>query len=292
MSNLRAGTPTRSKKRAQRNLNIYAVLAALLGGALLIGVVIGFIIGRSTAPAPQPAPVPSAESSVDAADSSVDAADTSAEGDVSMEPVTLPVADPEPEPDPEPAPPTGILVCIDPGHGGNDGGTGDPEKRLEKTDNLTLAEALKHEMELAGIEVVMTREEDKYVSLDDRCYIANRSGANYLISLHRNSFDGEVKGVEVWRSHNANDEALTFAENVHDGLIDVGISNDRGVRMGSQSNPNFDLQMNRNTEMPSVLVELGFIDVDEDNELYDTNMKAYCRSMAQAVLDTYAAYHG
>lgn len=282
MSNLRAGTPSRTKRK---RISPLAILIGLLAAALVIGIIIGFILGRVTAPKDTDTPTVPAASSMDTDPADQENADASASvASVSVEPedVTPPA--------PVPAEPTGIKVCIDPGHGGNDGGTSDGD-RLEKDDNLRLALVLKEQMELKGIEVVMTRDEDKYISLDERCSIANSSGADYLISLHRNSAGGVASGVEIWRSHRADDEAIYFADKIHDALLSVSDFHDRGVRIGSQSSENFDLQMNRNTDMPSVLIELGFIEMAEDNELYDNHLVEHCQAMAQAVLDTYADKH-
>lgn len=293
MSNLRAGIPS---SRGRRKRSVSPVFLFLIVLFLLVaagGFAAGFLFGRSSASKQQepPAAVVESDQSADRSnkpeESSEAEENTPAEASSTVEPVE-PAA--TTGTDRQPAKPTGIKVCIDAGHGGNDGGTSDKD-RLEKNDNLELSKVVKEEMEFRGIEVVMTREEDVYVSLDKRCEIANDSGADYLISLHRNAAGGIANGVEVWRSHRADDEAISFANHVHDHLIEAGISHDRGVRIGSQSSENFDLQMNRNTNMPSVLIELGFIEMEEDNKLYDANKEAYAQALAQAVLDTYEEFH-
>lgn len=182
----------------------------------------------------------------------------------------------------------GVIVCVDAGHGGNDPGC-NVENRLEKDDTLALALAVQEDMEAAGITVVMTREDDTYVSLDDRCYIANEAGADYFISIHRNYADGVVNGVEVWKSTNASDASVYLADAVSAALEAVGVSRNRGVQTGSQSSEYEDYQVLRETAMPGVLIEMGFVGDSEDNWYFDTYLEEYAQAITQSVLDTYEA---
>ncbi|MCD7758047.1 MAG: N-acetylmuramoyl-L-alanine amidase [Clostridiales bacterium] len=192
------------------------------------------------------------------------------------------------EPEEEPVTDLGIIVCLDPGHGGNDPGC-NTDERLEKDDTLALALATRDDMEAAGITVVMTREDDTYVSLDDRCYIANQAGADYFISIHRNYASGVANGVEVWKSTNASDASVYLADAVSAGLEAVGVSRNRGVHTGSQSSEYEDYQVLRETSMPGVLIEMGFIENADDNWYLDTYLEEYAQALTQAVLDTVEA---
>lgn len=184
----------------------------------------------------------------------------------------------------------GITVCIDPGHGGKDPGC-NTEKRLEKDDVLKLGLAMRTAMEAQGITVVMTREDDTFIPLDQRCEIANNAGATYYISIHRNIYESsEVYGNEVWKSSNASEEASTLADNVMSGLVSAGIQKDRGVREGSQDGHG-DYLVLRNTSMPSVLLEMGFVQNKKDNKYFDENIDAYAEAITKAVLDTWEEYH-
>ncbi len=182
----------------------------------------------------------------------------------------------------------GITVCLDPGHGGNDPGC-NTDDRLEKDDTLALALAVREDMEAAGITVVMTREDDTYVSLDDRCYIANQAAADYFISIHRNYADGIANGVEVWKSTNASDASIYLADAVAAGLESVGVSRNRGVHTGSRSSEYEDYQVLRDTSMPGILIEMGFVENEEDNWYFDTYLEEYAQALTQAVVDTYTA---
>lgn len=181
-----------------------------------------------------------------------------------------------------------LRVCLDPGHGGKDPGC-DSNGRIESMDNWELALALKKEMESQGIEVVMTREDnDTKVFLKERAEIANASGVDYFISIHRNK--GEGYGVETWMTANAGAVTETLTNNVHNAIVDTGVQRDRGIKMGTETGEGSDYYVISNTTMPACLLEFGFINDAEDNRLYDANMEAYAKAITQAVLDTYAQY--
>ncbi len=77
-------------------------------------------------------------------------------------------------------------VMLDAGHGGYDGGASN-SGRLEKDDNLRLVLAIGEILENNGVNVLYSRTEDVYQSPNEKAGIANRSDADYFISIHRNS---------------------------------------------------------------------------------------------------------
>jgi N-acetylmuramoyl-L-alanine amidase len=105
---------------------------------------------------------------------------------------------------------TGIRkIVIDPGHGGKDPGAigvgGIMEKDLVLSIAKKLAYKLKNEM---GVQVVLTRDDDRFVALEDRTHRANAEDADLFISLHTNaSANGEARGVETYYLNNTSDEA-------------------------------------------------------------------------------------
>lgn len=173
-----------------------------------------------------------------------------------------------------------VQVVIDPGHGGNDVGA-EYEGRYEKDDNLALALLVKEKLGDMGVDAVLTRDDDSYISLEKRCRIANRKKALLFVSLHRNSADG-AKGVEIWVSGSKPSADMRLANDILDGLEDAGISENRGVKYGyAQGSGNY--YVNSHTFMPSCLVELGFINSETDNDLFDSNLEAYAKAIAEAI---------
>ncbi len=180
-----------------------------------------------------------------------------------------------------------LKVMIDPGHGGKDVGAMDvTETRYEKDDVLKLSLLVQQYLEEKGVEVVMTRDDDTFVSLDDRCIMANESGAELFVSIHRNLYEGEARGVEIWVSNKRFDIDTALGQNIMDGLERAGISRNRGVCFGYIGMPNKNYQVNRETNMPSCLIELGFMQDDIDNKLFDQNLDAYARAIADGIWKT------
>lgn len=120
-------------------------------------------------------------------------------------------------------------VCIDPGHGDTDGGTANADNtRLEKDDNLRIALLVRKYLEEYGATVVMTRSDDTFVELEERCTIANDAKADMYVSLHRNSYDGDIRGVEIWVHNKEPKEDTVLAQNIMSRLSEAGISENRG----------------------------------------------------------------
>lgn len=174
-------------------------------------------------------------------------------------------------------------VVIDAGHGGSDVGA-EYGGRYEKDDNLALALLVDEKLDLMGIDAVLTRDDDTFISLEKRCMIANLRQAQLFVSLHRNSANG-ANGVEIWVSNEENETDLLLAENILKGLDEAGISENRGVKSGyARGDGNY--YVNSHTNMPSCLVELGFINSKKDNELFDQNLEAYADAIANAIADS------
>ena len=94
-----------------------------------------------------------------------------------------------------------VVVVLDPGHGGMDGGT-DTGIRTEKTYNLLIAGYLRDALEKDGrFEVIMTRDDDAYLKFLPRALFALSSNADLLLSLHCNSNEySSVSGAEAYVS--------------------------------------------------------------------------------------------
>lgn len=145
---------------------------------------------------------------------------------VDITPMTDPLSAPSPTPAPLPspsppsvqptAPPTKnyTTIVIDPGHGGRD--TGARGQRQTEEKDITLKVGLKLRDLLStqpGIRVLMTREQDVFVELEDRAKFANSQGADLFVSVHVNSHPShQVKGIEIYHFGEAKDQrALAVA---------------------------------------------------------------------------------
>ena len=170
-------------------------------------------------------------------------------------------------------------VIIDAGHGGRDYGATNGERK-EKDDNLDLALMVGEILQENGVDVLYTRTEDVYDTPYEKAVIANNSGADYFVSIHRNASaaPGSGSGIEtlVYRDTGVPAE---MARNINANLSEIGFAN-RGVieRPG--------LVVLRRTNMPAVLVEAGFIDNAKDNELFDANLDSIAMAIADGILET------
>jgi len=99
-------------------------------------------------------------------------------------------------------------IVLDPGHGGKDPGAigagGFAEKDIVLAVAKKLERKLKQEM---GVEVILTRRDDRFIPLEDRTAIANAEAADLFVSLHMNaSPNSEARGLETYYLDNTNDE--------------------------------------------------------------------------------------
>ena len=175
-------------------------------------------------------------------------------------------------------------VIIDPGHGGTDIGA-EYDGRYEKDDNLAVALLVNEKLQDMGVDSRLTRDEDKFISLEKRCKIANRKNAQAFVSLHRNSAEN-AEGVEIWISSNEPKADLALAESIMQALDGAGISQNRGVKAGYARGDGKDYYVNSHTDMPSCLVELGFMNSETDNELFDSKLDAYAEAIARAIAES------
>ena len=170
-------------------------------------------------------------------------------------------------------------IMLDAGHGGRDPGAV-YNGRQEKDDTLELTLAIGEILQNNGIDVEYTRTTDVYESPYQKAMEANEAGVDFFVSIHRNSFPrpNEVNGVE---SLVYNKEGIKYemAQNINEQLETVGF-----VDLGVQARPN--LVVLRRTKMPAVLVEVGFINSDVDNQLFDANFDDIARAIADGILDT------
>ena len=148
------------------------------------------------------------------------------------------------------------LIVLDAGHGGTDEGS-KVSTLMEKKIALTATLLTKKHLEDLGYEVVLTRSRDTYIPLPRRVSIANKTKGSLFVSVHFNAASSiEAQGIEVfyydskelWRSR----ASKRLASCILHRLISQTDAASRGVKRGNY-------HVIRETEMPAVLVEGGFI---------------------------------
>ncbi len=179
-----------------------------------------------------------------------------------------------------------IIVCLDAGHGGDDVGAVSVDgQRYEKDDNLTLTLKVSEELERLGVKTVLTRDSDEAVSLRDRCKKANKKRCDLFVAIHRNS-SLTGTGVEAWISKREKDDEKTTAKTLVSELSSVMEIADRGVKNGYRDKTANNYYINANTNMPSILLEVGFITSEEDNAAFDENLDEMAEKIAKVIYDS------
>lgn len=158
-------------------------------------------------------------------------------------------------------------IVLDPGHGGNDIGASGQNGTIEKEVTLDTARKVKDALEQAGAKVLLTRNADEYISLTDRVLYASKNKADIFISIHYDAFEtNDVHGMTTYY-YNKSDKKI--AENIHSHLTMQNISSkDRGLSYG-------DYHVLRESKIPAVLLELGYISNEEDeNRMITTSFQS------------------
>lgn len=171
------------------------------------------------------------------------------------------------------------LVVLDAGHGGANPGAV-YQGRQEKDDALALTLVIGNILEAEGVDVYYTRTTDVYETPLQKAQEANSAGADYFVSIHRNSspIPNQYTGIEslVYSPYG---EAARLAANINEELEEVGYAN-QGV------NQRQNLVVLRRTQMPAVLVEVGFINTDADNRMFDETFEETAEAIAEGILET------
>ena len=170
-----------------------------------------------------------------------------------------------------------ITIALDAGHGGSDPGAV-YGNRMEKDDALRLTKAVGKILEDNGVNVFYVRKSDEYETPLKKATDANNAGADYFISIHRNSSEepNQYNGVEtlVYKDTGIRN---TLATNINANLEKAGFKN-----LGITPRPN--LVVLKRTRMPAILVEVGFINSDTDNKIFDNNFNEIAQGLADGIL--------
>lgn len=178
------------------------------------------------------------------------------------------------------------LVVLDPGHGGRDPGKVGAQGEQEKDINLAISLKVKERLEKDGMEVVMTREKDvmladedasnkKLEDLNNRIRIINERQPAVAVSIHQNSYsDASVKGAQVFYFTHS-DKGKQAAEAMQKELLEFDQENTRKIKA------NDTYYLLKKTEVPTVIVECGFLSCPEEEALLTD--EAYQEKLAEAI---------
>lgn len=185
---------------------------------------------------------------------------------------TLPTTPRVPEPNPV-VPQQAVTVVIDPGHGGGDPGAVGVGGLREKDVVSSIAYEVASILEQSGVRVILTRADDREIDLDPRVQIAERAGADLFVSIHANAISldrPDVNGLETYYYSTG----FRLAQVIHQSILRTLNMPDRGVRQAR-------FYVIRNTSMPAVLVETGFVTGAQDAR--NLNDPAWRSRMSQAI---------
>ncbi len=218
------------------------------------------------------------------------------------------------------------IVVIDAGHGGRDpGATSVSGQVKEKQLTLALAQALRDELVKRGrVRVAMTRDDDRYLTLDERAAVAQRLGAAIFVSIHIDSAANPLaRGASVYSLSDVASDAEAAAaaarensvddQNGHGGAVEMlladlamrsemGASADLASRLVNKAAGRVELRPNphrfaafhvlRRAEAPAVLFEAGYLS-NADDELLLRNPSERAKivlALAQAIEADVAAH--
>ncbi len=170
-----------------------------------------------------------------------------------------------------------VVIVIDPGHGGDNLGT-QVLDGYEKEYNLKVAQAMYDHLKLyEGVEVYLTRDTDKGLTLKKRAQIAEKKNADYLISLHFNASESHLSyGAECWVPYDDfYEETYEFASYFMKELTGIGLY-DRGIktRLNDEGDNYYGIiRENEKLDIPCVLVEHCHVDNPNDDGYYESDEK-------------------
>lgn len=175
-------------------------------------------------------------------------------------------------------------IILDAGHGPLTPGKRSPDgKLLEFHFNSEVAERIRHNLLLEGVDVFLAHENSRDVPLSERAALANKLDVDAFVSIHANAFGSswnEAQGIETYLYPQASKRTAALAEQVHQSMIFACGRKDRGIKTAN-------FAVLRETKMPAVLVECGFMtNREEARLLLSTSYRVQCaRAISFGILN-------
>jgi N-acetylmuramoyl-L-alanine amidase len=176
---------------------------------------------------------------------------------------------------------TGRTIVIDAGHGGKDPGATSSSGYEEKTVNLDVALQIAQTLRDKGYKVIMTRNNDEFIELEERANIANRNKADIFVSIHSDSSTkSSTNGFTVYVERSSSSASVHLANAIDRRMSQTGLS---GNGMSKA-----DYRVLTHTRCPAVLIELGYLsNYWEAKQLKNKDMQ---RQLAQAITEGITDY--
>lgn len=185
----------------------------------------------------------------------------------------------------------GKTVVIDAGHGDHDSGAQSTNKKvLEKNLTLTISKLTAQELAEQGATVIMTRKTDTFIPLKERAEIANRNNADFFISIHINSNKTAKTSGSISFYHGNSQVGQVLAVCIQEELKKISSVPSIGVWSDFRIYKGEGFSVLRNSKMPAVLLELGFINHPRDVVAMQT--PEYQAAAAQAIVRGLKVYLG
>ncbi|MBN2561696.1 MAG: N-acetylmuramoyl-L-alanine amidase [Phycisphaerae bacterium] len=174
-----------------------------------------------------------------------------------------------------------VMIIVDAGHGGRDPGAIGVGPQPEKTVNLGIAMRLAALLEERGATVVTTRDSDRFIPLDERAALADRSRADLFVSIHADAARrADVSGATAYIARNASAQSRHAAESIITALERAGVGC-RGIHMA-------DFRVLAGHSRPAVLIECGFL--TNSNDAVRLSTPGYQAKIAAAVAEGIAEH--
>jgi N-acetylmuramoyl-L-alanine amidase len=174
-----------------------------------------------------------------------------------------------------------MKIAIDAGHGGTDPGAVGPTQLKESVVVLEISKKLAEMLKKHQVNIVLTRDEEVFIELGERCEVANSAQADYFVSIHCNSNGPDAVGIEtLYKS----DKGKRLAGPVQEHLIAATGDRDRGLKQRN------DLYVLNGTNMPAIMAEIGFISHPDTESKLRTD--DYKHKIVKAIFDGLAATLG
>lgn len=164
-------------------------------------------------------------------------------------------------------------IMLDSGHGGRDSGA-IGVSIIEKNYVLEVVKLVKNKLINYNCDVLLTREKDNYISLDERVNKSNINNCDIFVSIHCNSASNIATGFE---SYSFNGKS-SLQENIHREVVKTIGLKDRGMKKAN-------FYVLKYTKAKAVLLELGFINNKNDCDILNKNIEKIADSIVRGIVN-------